>query len=82
MLHRALELLDIAAKTEPNAMLVSFLRFKVHLERGSASAAVDELRHMMRCEDFEKEHMKVMAVERLAAPKDCCWTGLEVANSR
>ena len=56
---RALDFLDIAAQSEPRAVLIPFLRFKVHLERKDSPAAMEQLKAMRECDDFAKEHLQV-----------------------
>ena len=43
-------------------MLIPFLRFKVHLERRESSAAMEQLKAMMRCDDYAKEYLQVFAI--------------------
>ena len=61
MLYRALEHIDLAAKSEPNSALQPFVRLKVHLLQDNTAAAVQQLQTMLGCEDFTHELLRVSA---------------------
>ncbi len=56
---RALEYVDIAARTEPTSVFNAFLKLKVHLLQKDSTAAADQIKAMMKCDGFSHEILRV-----------------------
>lgn len=58
-LCRALDYVDIAAKSEPTSVYNAFLRLKIHLTQHDSQAAAQQVKAMLGCDDFSHEILRV-----------------------
>lgn len=69
---RALDYIDIAAKSEPASVYNAFLRLKIYLTQQDSQAATEQIKAMLSCDDFSHEILRVsVAPGVLQIPLSC-----------